>query len=195
MRWIKILFYNLITVLAIFLLIDFAFTTLVRGPNPFGPSLQLHDAFYYTYRAQQQSDDTLCTDKNGFKVHCSDINRSSLSYDVVFIGDSFTAGVGLPYENTFVGMYDLAHPSLKVANLGVSGYSVSRYLQKIAYYLNNGLKTKHVVVFIDMLDLKDEKRYYLYRLFFKQEVLFFSLVTRICGSLIEREEACQGYDT
>lgn len=84
------------------------------------------------------------------------MDRSSLSFDVVFIGDSFNEGMGLPYEDTFVGMYDLAHPSLEVANLGVRGYSPTRYLEKISYYLDRGLKTKHVIVFIDISDMQDE---------------------------------------
>ena len=192
MRWIKILFYNLAAILVLFLLADFAFTTLVRGPNPFGPSLQIHEAFYYTLKAQQQSD-TLCTDKNGFKVHCSDINRSSLSSDVVFIGDSFTLGAGLPYGDTFVGMYDLAHPSLKVTNLAVSSYSPSRYSEKISYYLNKGLKTRHVVVFIDKNDIYDEIRYYRYKLFLNQDVLFFiyknfHILSKIIKYLLENYE-------
>ena len=48
---------------------------------------------------------------------------------VMFVGDSFTFGQGLPYEETFVGQihFELAS-ALQVVNLGVTGYGTDQSL-------------------------------------------------------------------
>ena len=51
---------------------------------------------------------------------------------VVFIGDSFTEGIGLPYEETFVGRFARAFPELDVLNAAVFSYSPSIYYKKKA---------------------------------------------------------------
>lgn len=158
MKWTKIIIYNIVIAGTLFLLVDFLYTQI----NPLMAEHKVyHPNFSYTFKPSYNDISapegiTLCTDKNGFKTHCDNINRSSLSFDVAFIGDSFTQGVYLIYEDTFVGMYDLTHPNMRVANLGVEGYSPTRYLQKISYYLDKGLETDHVVVFVDYNDFRDE---------------------------------------
>ena len=160
MKWIKILTYNVVIAGILFLLVDFLYTDTQIRPAYTRPYATLHPDFNHTLKPSfnkvTEVGFVLCTDKNAFKTHCDNTNRSSLSFDVVFIGDSFTEGWELPYEETFVGMYDLAHPDIDVANLGVASYSPTRYLQKISYYLDRGLETNHVVVFIDYNDFSDE---------------------------------------
>ena len=160
MKWIKILFYNIVIAGILFLLVDFLYTQINPPPGRHPSYITSHSDFHHTlkssYKHINKWGTVLCTDKNGFKTHCDNLDRSSLSFDVVFIGDSFTEGLGLPYEDTFVGMYDLSHPGIDVANLGVKSYSPTRYLQKISHYLDKGLKTKHVIAFIDPYDFKDE---------------------------------------
>ena len=176
MKWIKIFAYNLVIGIVLFLLIDFVYTRSLLPSLQQKATIIKHPAFDYTLRSgvdETTNTNRLCTDTNGFKVHCDDINRSSLAFDVVFIGDSFTEGVTLNYEDTFVGMYDLAHPSLKVANLGVRGYSPTRYLKKISHYIKKGLKTEHVVVFIDISDMYNEAILHNYEsLLFLKTILF-----------------------
>jgi len=104
-----------------------------------------------------------CTDENGFKISCSGSGRSGSAFDLVFIGDSFTEGLGLAYEDTFVGRISQAIPSLKIANLGVSSYSPSIYLAKVRYLLEIGYTFKHLIVYIDISDIQDEATSYLYR--------------------------------
>ena len=162
MKWIKILTYNVVILVILFLLVDFLYTRINPLPVRQQDYAISHPDFHHTLKPSYIHVDDfrgeMCTDKNAFRTHCDNLNRSSLSFDVVFIGDSFTQGELLPYENTFVGMYDLAHPDIDVGNLEVVSYSPTRYLQKISYYLDKGLKTKHVVVFIDYNDFLDEDR-------------------------------------
>ena len=175
MKWIKIFSYNLVIAIALFLVIDFVYTHSLNTIMQYRATIIKHPAFDYTLRAgvDETHASRLCTDTNGFKVHCDDINRSPLAFDVVFIGDSFTEGIKLNYEDTFVGMYDSAHPSLKVANLGVRSYSPTRYLKKISHYIEKGLETEHVVVFIDISDMHNEARLHNYEsLLFLKTILF-----------------------
>ena len=94
------------------------------------------------------------TNNYGFKSP----NRSKIKnkdFDVAFIGDSFTEGVGVAYENTFVGIFH-EKTNKKVINLGVSSYSPSIYLEKIRHYLDIGFKFDELIVFIDISDIQDE---------------------------------------
>ncbi len=97
----------------------------------------------------------LCTNRFGFKISCeNDYNENK--FDIAFIGDSFTEGVGLRYEDSFVGIIDKALDSLNIANLGVASYSHSIYFSKVKYFIDNGLKFKEVVVYPDISDIQDE---------------------------------------
>ena len=75
---------------------------------------------------------------------------------VLFIGDSFTEGVGLAWEETFVGLFQARFPNIEVLNAAVAGYSPSMYWKKIERFLDEGYKVDHVIVYIDISDVQDE---------------------------------------
>jgi len=82
---------------------------------------------------------------------------------VLFIGDSFTEGVGLAYERTFVGRIDraLAFRGVDVLNAAAVSYSPSIYRRKIEYLLEErGLEFDALYVMIDVSDIYDEARIY-----------------------------------
>jgi hypothetical protein len=81
---------------------------------------------------------------------------------VVFIGDSFTEGSGVPYEQTFVGRFGRAFPDLDVLNAAVGSYSPSIYFQKLKHFLDVGLRFDEAIVYIDISDIQDEAVYYSY---------------------------------
>jgi hypothetical protein len=120
-----------------------------------------HSIFHHHFRSNVNLIDTwgdnkykFCTDQNGFRNNCIKSNNSY--FDLVIMGDSFTEGIGLDYENTFVGMLQKSFPNKKIANMGVSSYSPSIYFSKIKYYIDKGLKFNHVIVGIDISDIQDE---------------------------------------
>ena len=82
------------------------------------------------------------------------------------MGDSFTEGIFLNYEETFVGIIDnyfrSENPSIEVLNAGLSSYSPIIYYHKIKYFLKEGLKFDHLVVFIDISDIENEAIHYEY---------------------------------
>ena len=82
-----------------------------------------------------------CTNNYGFRENCSNerLKNDNLQ-NILFIGDSFTEGLGLAYEKTFVGLYE-KYSKNKVFNLAVTSYSPIIYFNKIKYYIDRGLKT------------------------------------------------------
>ena len=82
---------------------------------------------------------------------------------LLFIGDSFTEGVGYPYEATFVGLVDsaLAPRGVEVLNAGVSSYSPLIYWRKLAHWIGErGLDVDEVAVFVDISDASNDAELY-----------------------------------
>ena len=101
-----------------------------------------------------------CTDKFGFRISCIEKNnKKNNNKNIVFIGDSFTEGLGLDYEKNFTGMLN-NYSENNIINMGVTSYSPIIYLKKIQYFVLKGLDIDHVVVFIDISDVDDENQYY-----------------------------------
>jgi hypothetical protein len=84
-------------------------------------------------------------------------------FRILFIGDSFTQGIGHEYDKTFVGLIEpyLARNDIEALNAGVVLYSPAIYLKKIEYLLSDvHLYFDHVVVFLDISDIHDEAKIY-----------------------------------
>ncbi len=82
---------------------------------------------------------------------------------ILFIGDSFTEGVGVEYPDTFVGRIDseLSGSGVEVLNAGVSSYSPVIYWKKIEFLIEKaGLKFDEAVVYVDISDIQDEAQIY-----------------------------------
>ena len=101
-----------------------------------------------------------CSNKNSFRTFCDKIDFDSKEFDIAFIGDSFTEGVGIDYEDTFVGRIENNFEELKIANLGVVSYSPSIYFTKLRHLLENGYKFKRVIIYFDISDIYDDNRKY-----------------------------------
>ena len=125
-----------------------------------------HPIYHHTLAANynglasfdQKSEYRFCTNDAGFKSNCNAINNTK-NYDIAFLGDSFTEGIGLPYEKTFVGLIAEQLPEKKIANLGVAWYSPSIYYLKLVDLLNKGYTFKELVVYIDISDIPNEANY------------------------------------
>ncbi len=125
-----------------------------------------HPIYHHTLAANyngltsfdQQTEYRFCTNDGGFKSDCNNIVNGK-DYDIAFLGDSFTEGIGLPYEKTFVGRIAAQLPEKKIANLGVAWYSPSIYYLKLQELLNDGYTFKELVVYIDISDIPNEANY------------------------------------
>ena len=99
----------------------------------------------------------ICTDSLSLRIDCDKKYKIiEKNFDILFIGDSFTEGVGLDFNDTFVGIFENSL-KLNIGNLGVSGYSPYNYYKKIKYYIDElNINTKEVIVFLDLSDAKND---------------------------------------
>jgi len=99
----------------------------------------------------------VCTNSLSLRSDCSkDKEMIEKDFDILFIGDSFTEGVGLDYNDTFVGIFENSL-KLNIGNLGVSSYSPYNYYKKIKYYIDElKINTKEVIVFLDLSDAEND---------------------------------------
>lgn len=82
---------------------------------------------------------------------------------LLLIGDSFTEGVGFPFEDTFAGLIAaaLAPRGIEVLNAAVMSYAPTVYYRRIRALLEDvGLRVDAVVVFLDLSDIPDEALFY-----------------------------------
>jgi len=79
---------------------------------------------------------------------------------ILLIGDSFTEGLGFPFEETFAGLLYWAgqqrEDKIEFLNAAVASYSPSTYYRKIKYLIETSLHFEEVVVFSDVSDVYDE---------------------------------------
>jgi hypothetical protein len=83
---------------------------------------------------------------------------------LLFLGDSFTEAVGIPYDQTFVGIIAnkiaRAGGDTEVFNGGVVSHSPRLYLLHLQDLMERqGAKFDEIVVFIDVSDIQDELVY------------------------------------
>ena len=165
MSWIKVVAIQLVIGIGLFFGLDYLYSNTRTPSVEFGFHI-LHKVFHHSMAESfdgfgQWGDNKyrVCTDMNGFKASCNQVESSRKSFDVAFIGDSFTEAVSMTYEDSFVGMFAENNPSLHVANLGVSSYSPTIYLAKVRWLLEHGYMFNHLYVFVDISDIQDESIY------------------------------------
>src|SRR6266481_8366479 len=82
----------------------------------------------------------LITDNLGLRdASVRDVPLKSASRRILLIGDSFTEGIGMSFEDSFAGMLYRAgqerSEKIEFLNAGVASYSPSIYYKKIKYLL------------------------------------------------------------
>jgi len=98
---------------------------------------------------------SFCSDNYGFRNKCN-LKYNSKNFDIGIIGDSFTVGFGLSYDEMFSTIISKKLKNKKIANLASSSYAPSIHFARINYLLNNGFRFNEIIVFIDLSDLHDD---------------------------------------
>jgi len=118
----------------------------------------------FSYQRWGHTRHSVSTNSLGFRdTAVRGVPLSSDKYRVLFMGDSYVYGVGLPYDKTFVCLFasELAEKDIEVLNAGVVSYSPAIYFKKTEYLLRNvGLRFDHLFVFLDISDIQDEASFY-----------------------------------
>jgi lysophospholipase L1-like esterase len=157
---------------ALFLIFDFLWSSFTQGQEQ-GRAARIYNRVYdHGFAADFDGFDVwgearyrLITDSFGFKDSSTrEVPLKSASRRILLIGDSFTEGIGQPFENTFAGLLSKEGEKRpdKVAflNAGVASYSPAIYYAKIKYLLDKGLQFDEVVLLSDSPDVEDEASSY-----------------------------------
>lgn len=106
---------------------------------------------------------TIFTNSLGFKDRANrEIKLINDKYRIVLMGDSFTEGVGFPYEETFVGIIDkkMEDKNIEVLNAATGGFFPKLYYLKIKYLIEEiGLRFNALFVFANLSDNEEEVYY------------------------------------
>lgn len=79
---------------------------------------------------------------------------------ILFLGDSFTEGLGYDFDSTFTGIIaNELNGKYEVLNGGVTSYSPKLYLLRTEKLINSGYEFDRIVVMLDISDIQDEVIY------------------------------------
>jgi hypothetical protein len=172
-RLLKIVFVNLAVLMGLYLLTEAVLHAVSSGSNPVlaKSPLRIRDpAYTHTLKPNFAGCDSwkgrpypVFTNSLGFRdASVRDVPLAAGRKRILFIGDSATEGIGVAYEETFVGLIARAFPEADVLNAAVESYSPSTYYEKLKYYIDAGLKFDEAIVYIDISDMQDEASRYHY---------------------------------
>jgi len=166
--------YKFLTIFFLILIFDYLFSFFIKNQNFWKkiypdkywriPSYVYH----HDLKANVEAEESwgvykykFITNSLGFRDYevrnISKIN--SVNKRILLIGDSMTEGT-LEYSESYSGLLTkYFKQDYEVLNAGVGSYSPSNYYYKIKYYLDQGYKFDHIVVFLDISDVVDEQQY------------------------------------
>lgn len=88
-----------------------------------------------------------CTDQNGFRNNCKESDKNH--FDYLLIGNIFTEGVNLNYEQTFAGIIEENNKNHTFANLGNRSLNLNGIEKKITNIIDNDyVNFNEVIIFI-----------------------------------------------
>ena len=151
------LFFNLKSIAFIVLLpllFDFIFTNINKNLFSFdfeNQSSNIHGNFRNSIKEYYMSPiygkTLFCTDKNGFRNNCEKSDEKN--FDYLLIGNIFTEGVNLNYEQTIAGIIEDSNKNLSFANLGNRSLSIYGIEKKITNIINsNYVNFNEVIILI-----------------------------------------------
>ena len=165
---------SIILPISFFQIFDFLYSKNSPGYNPFklreplnnGKDLYIRDnlgwydleADFYGESRYGKNYFYVKTDKNGLRInHLKNSNNLKSDEKIFFIGDSFTFGVGLDWQKSFVGILNKEY-NINAINAGVNSYSPTTYKYKLRSLIDKGLisKNQRVVIGLDISDVFDE---------------------------------------
>jgi hypothetical protein len=156
--------------LAIYAVLDLAYSAYLHdeGLTPRIADPVYHHTLVPNFDGYNNWGDTrfkLYTNSLGFRdAAVRDVPASSSMHRVLLIGDSFTEGLGVNFEDSFAGMLYWAGigraSKIEFLDAGVIAYSPVLYYQKTKSYLDRGLRFDEVIVFSDPSEVRDEASEY-----------------------------------
>jgi len=165
----KVIFINIIIAITLISIFDTLAMMLFVKADDF----RIQDNFYHhglktmvsgnaNWKSDRHSKYKLFTNNLGFvdkKDRVVPLDKSGKR--VLFMGDSFTEGVGYPWDKTMAGLLSakFKEHGTELLNAGVISYSPKLYYYKTKFLIEKGLKFDELFVFIDISDMIDEVVY------------------------------------
>jgi hypothetical protein len=158
--------------LVLFLLFDFAYSRLTHEGNEQPSARVANPVYHHGFLPKFEGHEfwgelryPFFTNSLGFKdASTREVPLKSSSRRILLMGDSFTEGIGMRYEDSFAGLLQQAgqerSDKIEFLNGGVVSYSPSIYYKKIKYLLDIGLQFDEVLLFSDISDVNDEATHY-----------------------------------
>ena len=100
------------------------------------------------------------TDKNGLRF--SGLPRDPKKKNIIFLGDSFTYGLGLSYEDTYIGYLEEKNLNYNLLNYGVIGYSPSVYHYQLNKIISSKVNFDKIILTLDITDFAEESSQWSY---------------------------------
>ena len=162
--------YRLAIFIAVFLALDFFYSRMFHHPAEIARVID--PIFHHTFRPNFDGYELwgerqyrLFTNNLGFKdAAARNVSLKPDTRRVVLIGDSFTEGLGTPFEASFAGMLAVdgqrRAEKTEFLNAAVESYSPTLYYRRIKFLLDGGYVFDEVVVFPDLSNVNDEATSY-----------------------------------
>ena len=161
MKKLSFYFLSVIIFLFLLLLIDFFISnTFIKYKNCIK-----YEEFFYELKKNCRSKYRfkksfpiveVITDEMGLRVGKKSLTKKNDKKNIFIFGDSFTYGVGIEYEKTFVGLLEKDLSLYNIYNFAVSSYSPSVYLFQLEQSLKKNIIPEKILIFLDLTDLLDE---------------------------------------
>jgi hypothetical protein len=162
------LFVNVAVFVILFAVLDAGLAAIVVEHEPYSPNIYYHHGLNPNLSMMTQwgrAKYQLFTDNLGLKDQTPrQVPRAGGHRRILFLGDSFVEGLGVPYEKTFVGIVGDRIRQMggetEVFNGGCLSHSPRLYLLHLQDLVDRlGMHFDEVVVFIDISDVGDELVY------------------------------------
>ena len=166
---------NSLLIIFIIFLLDFLLTYILFSKfnlyNIFYPNFDhriSNEYYHHSFKENVNTTDfwgdfsyNFVTNSLGFKdkQNRSIDKKTKLKKRIIINGDSFVEGIGIEYNNTFVGMLDsyLYEKNIEILNAGVASQSPILYYKKIFHLLEiQNIEFDELILFLDISDIPDE---------------------------------------
>jgi len=165
----KILFYltSLLLISTFIIILDFILSNTVLNKK----SCYIYEEHYYELKKNCKGKEkfkksfpsvNIYTDNLGLRISKKLNQKDEKKKNIFFLGDSFTYGTGLKYEDSYVGLIEKELTNYNIYNFSVSSYSPSVYLYKINEAIKLGIKPKKIIISLDLSDVLDETNRWIY---------------------------------
>ena len=112
------------------------FPPFYKKDNKYGYSLKNSETFIHK---DYKINNKVILNKNGFRSFSETDSIELNKKTILFIGDSFTFGQGVNFEDTFVGKIAKYYDSFQVVNASVPGWGPTQYERLLSDYLSKKL--------------------------------------------------------